>query len=286
MPTAGSIIQSVREIYGDPDRTRITDAIGLDWLNRAQNRFCNFVEPIDEIKDYTLTAKQPRFNLPTYCLIPLGAMWYKSRVTRLEYKPPDRWLDIIEAWPDASGTPDGYTVIRRQLEVGPQKPSVNSATALASGTISSTATTLGLTAASGTFRSKGWVIVDSEVIEYTGVSQTTLTGCVRGVHGTNNTTHSSNATVTEIDLQLLFRRSPSAITATTTSPEIPEMFHEYLEKYMLYMAWLARGDKTKAEIAYNEFEMLEKQSMKTVGRRSRDGILQIKDWMNKRGNWW
>lgn len=286
MATAGSLIQNVREIYGDPDRDRISDSLGLDWLNRAQLRFCNVVEPLDEIKDYTLTQYQPRHDLPTNCILPLGVLWYKNRTQRLEYKTPDKWLDITEAWPNANGTPDAYTVVRRQLTVGPQRPSSNSATSTASGAITSTVTTLNLTAASGTFRAKGWVLIGTEVIEYTGVSSTTLTGCVRGVHGTNNTSHASNATVSEIDMQMLYRRSPTALTATTSSPDIPEMFQEYLEKYMLYLAFVQRGDTTKAQICYEEFELLEKQTIKTVGRRARDGMFQIKDWMNKRSNWW
>lgn len=286
MATAGSLIQNVRELYGDPDRDRISDSIGLDWLNRAQNRFCNMVEPLDEIKDFTLTQYQPRHDLPTNCIIPLAVLWWKSSTRRLEYKTPDQWQDMTESWPNATGTPDAYTVIRRQLTVGPQRPSSNSATSTASGAIGTTVTTIGLTAASGTFRSKGWVLIGSEVVEFTGVSGTTLTGCVRGVHGTSAASYASNATVTEIDLQMLYRRSPTVLSATTSSPDIPEMFQDYLEKYMLYLAWLQRGDSTKAEVVYNEFELLEKQTIKTVGRRARDGMLQIKDWMNRRSNWW
>lgn len=277
MANAGSILANVRVIAGDPDRDFITDAIGMDWLNQAQRRFCHRVLSLDEIKDFTVTAKQPRFDLPTDCIIPIQAIWYKSRTVKLQYKTPDRWATIIEGWPDASGTPDAYTVLRRQLVVGPQKPSSNSATSTASGTISSTTTTFGLTAASGTFRSKGWVKVNSEIVEYTGVATTTLTGCVRGVHGTNNTSHASGDTVTEIDLQMVYRKAPAAISATTTSPDIPEHFHDYLEKYVLYLAWLARGDSAKAEAALREFEEYEKSAIKTIGRRAQDGLLQIQD---------
>ena len=289
MPSAGSILANVRVLAGDPDRDFITDAIGLDWVNQAQKRFCHLVLPLDEIKDYTLTAKQPRFDLPTNTIIPIWAIWYKSRVEKLEYRPPARWAYIIAAWPTGTGIPDCYTVIRNQLNVGPQTPQTDSATALASGAITETDTTLSLTAASGTFRAKGWVKLQGtggaadEIAEYTGVATTTLTGVVRGVHNTTAATHASGRAVTEIDLQMLYRRTPNLIAATTTDPDIPRAYHDYIEKYVLYLAWIARGDLAKAEAALSEFEKYEKETQKTVGRRAQDGLIQIQDrWRARR----
>lgn len=277
MAQAGSILSNVRVLIGDPDRDFLTDAIGMDWINQAQRQFCHNVLALDEIKDYTLTAKQPRFDLPTDAIIPIWATWYKNRVIRLEYKPPDRFAKISASWPNADGTPDAYTVLRRQVVVGPQRPTSNSATALASGTMTDVVTTLNLTAASGTFRSKGWVKIESEVIEYTAVATTTLTGAVRGVHGTTAASHASGKQITEIDLQLFYRKSPTAITATGTSPDIPEMYHDYLEKYVLYLAWLARGDSAKAQVALTEFDRYQEATRKTIARRSQDGLLAINE---------
>jgi len=285
MATAGSLIENIKKLYGDPDADFITDAVGLDWLNRAQKRFVHFVLPLDEFKDYPITAKQPRFDLPTNCIIPIGVMWYQTRVNKLEYVAPDKWQKIEEVWPQAVGIPDAYTVLRRQLTVGPQVPSTNSATALASGAMTSAVTTLNLTAASGTFRTKGFVKVDSEVVEYTAITSTTLTGCVRGVHGTNNTSHASNATVTQMDLIMLYRKAPADLSATSSTPDVPDFCVEYLEKYALYLAWVARGDSEKAGMIYEEFKEFEKETIKTIGRRSKDGLMRIQDSLN-RPRWW
>lgn len=282
MAQAGSLLSNIRKLFGDPDKDFITDAVGLDWLNQAQRRFCHHVLSLDEFKDYGITAKQPRFNLPTNCIIPIQLMWYQSWTKKLAYQPPDIWGHITEEMPNATGTPYSYTMIRRQLVVGPQVPQTASSNSTASGTISLAGTTIGLAAASGTFRSKGFVTVDSEVIEYTAVATTTLTGAVRGVHGTTAATHASGATVTQVDLQMLYRKSPIDLATTTDSPDIPEMFHDYLEKYTLYLGWLARGDSQKAQAAYQEFEGLEKATIKTVGRRVQDGLLRIQD---KRNRW-
>ncbi len=286
MATAGSIITRIQKLFGDTAGDFISDTFGLDWLSQGERRFTHKVLPLDEFKDYTITAKQPRFDLPTNCIIPIQLMWFKQRTAKLDYQPPDVWAKVIEAMPNSTGTPDAYSVVRRQVVVGPQVPTTASANTTASGTITAAATTIGLVAASGTFRSKGWVKINSEVIEYTGVATTTLTGAVRGVHGTTAASHASGDTVTEIDLQMLYRKAPANLTATTASPEIPDMFHDYLEKYALYLAWVARGDLTKAQLAYTEFEALEEGTIKTVGRRSQDGLLKIQDKRNRwRGRW-
>lgn len=284
MATAGSLLVNIRKLFGDPDRDFIDDTFGLDILDRAQQRFCHKVLPLDEYKDYTITAKEELFDLPADCIIPIWVEWYQSRTTKLLYTTPDAWGHLQEANPNATGIPERYAVIRRQLNVGPQVPTTASRTSTASGAFGSTATTFSLVAASGTFRSKGFVKVNSEVIKYTGVASTTLTGCTRGVHNTNNTSHASNDTVTQVDMVMLYRKSPAAL-ATSTTPDVPTLYQAYLEKYALYLAWLARGDSVKASAALTEFAEIENDAIKTVGRRAQDGMMRISEKIN-RFRWW
>lgn len=265
--TAGSILQNVRVQVGDPDRDFLSDTIGLEWLSQAEQRFCDEILALDEIKDYTLTAKQLRYDLPSNCIIPLGVMWYKNANRKLDPYDPSVWDDLLEGTYDGQGTPTHFTIQRQQLVIGPDSPTANSATSTASGAITAAATTLGLTAASGTFRSRGFVLIGTEVIEYTAISTTTLTGCTRGVHGTVAASVASAATVTEIDMQMRYRRAPTPLTATTQSPEIPAIWHKFLEKYAMYLYFLARGDSSKAEVVYNEFEAMEKSAKEKVGAR-------------------
>ena len=63
--------------------------------------------------------------------------------------------------------------------------------------ITNSATSIALTSASG-FASSGTVLIDSELITYSGVSTNTLTGCTRGTSGTTAAAHSSGATVTQV----------------------------------------------------------------------------------------
>lgn len=284
MPQVGSILSNVRKLFGDPDRDFITDAVGLDWVDQAQRRFCHKVLPLDEIKDYAVTAKANKFDLPTNAIIPVAVMWYQARTARLNYAPPDHWYQLEEAHPNSTGSPEWYTVLRQQLVVGPQVPSTASKTALASGAMTAAVTTLNLSAASGTFRTKGFGKIESEVVEWTGVATTTLTGVTRGVHGTTAASHASGTTFTQMDILMTYRKTPAA-AATASNPDVPEMFHDYIEKYVLYLAWLARGDQSKAAAAFQEFEALEGDAIKTVGRRSMDGLMRIRDKKSRWRGW-
>jgi hypothetical protein len=175
--SAGSLLTDIRIQFGDPDRDFITDAIGLEWLTEGQERFCHEVMPLDEVGDFSVTSGVKRYDLPTNCIIPFTGVYWKNARRELAAVDPSEW-DTYEARRIlSSGTPCVFSVIRQQLVIGPAAPSGNSATALASGAITAAATTIGLTAASGTFRSRGWIKnqTTGEVVEYTGVSTTELT---------------------------------------------------------------------------------------------------------------
>ena len=76
------------------------------------------------------------------------------------------------------------------------KPLIDIESAL-DGDITSTATTISLTSAQGgeQFPSAGYLIIGSETITYTGVTDDDLTGCTRGVLGTTAATHSNGDAV-------------------------------------------------------------------------------------------
>ncbi len=79
------------------------------------------------------------------------------------------------------------------------------------GAITAGAATITLTSAAG-FPTSGFVVINGEVIQYTGVSTNDLTGCTRGLFGTTASAHSSGDTVTEATYGWGI---PSALTTTT-----------------------------------------------------------------------
>lgn len=289
MATAGSILANVRVQIGDPNRTFLTDTIGHEWIDVGQQRFCHEVLALDEIKDYPLTARQKRLDLPTNYIIAKAVLWWKNSSRKLSWTDPSEFETYEVYHPLTTGYPRGYSIIRKQLVVGPASPVSDSATALASGDFSSTATTIGFTAASGTFRTRGWLEnqTTGEVIEYTNVSTTTVTGCSRGVHGTSGASAASGQQWKEVDLQLRYHKIPAAITASTQSPEIPVAFHRYLEQWVKYMAYFSRGDKAKADAAYTQFQEEEKLAKDSVSQRAIEprGIQDRRKFYNRGYEW-
>jgi len=61
--------------------------------------------------------------------------------------------------------------------------------------LSATDTTITLTSAAGFPTGGGTILIENEVITYTAVSSSDLTGCVRGANGTTATTHADATAV-------------------------------------------------------------------------------------------
>jgi len=61
----------------------------------------------------------------------------------------------------------------------------------------------------------GNVLIDSEIITYTGISSLTLTGCTRGAHSTSAATHADGSSVTQALINPLATTSGSAVITVT-----------------------------------------------------------------------
>lgn len=82
-----------------------------------------------------------------------------------------------------------------QVWINRQSGSIASTSFTLSGGIGPADTTITLNAAPTNFPQVGFVNIDSETIQYTGISGTTLTGCIRAQNNTTAASHSSAAKV-------------------------------------------------------------------------------------------
>ena len=80
-----------------------------------------------------------------------------------------------------------------------------------SGNITAGVATIPLTSVAG-FPTSGYVVINGEIIQYTGVSSPNLTGATRGLFGTTASAHSSGDTVTEATYGW---GMPSSLSTTT-----------------------------------------------------------------------
>ena len=73
----------------------------------------------------------------------------------------------------------------------------NGNTTLSSGITNVSTTPISVASTTG-FPSSGWILIESEIIAYTGKTSTTFTGITRGVFGTTQAAHTAGALITEV----------------------------------------------------------------------------------------
>ena len=122
---------------------------------------------------------------------------------------------------DTTGDPTHIAIWRKEAYLYPYPSSSADTTTLGAAISSTTATTITVVSTSD-FQSQGRIIIDSEVISYTGKTSTTFTGCVRGEEGTTAATHSNGATVTERDVIYFAQEEPANLTNETDTTQISE----------------------------------------------------------------
>ena len=104
-----------------------------------------------------------------------------------------------------------------------KKPLIDVSTTL-SGALTSSATTISLDAGTGSdYPSSGNIIINSEVISYTGVSTDSLTGCSRGTLGTTSGAHSHGDAIHSTAL-FLSNTSEGTDVTYTVQPWDSEMY--------------------------------------------------------------
>ena len=94
------------------------------------------------------------------------------------------------------------------------RASDNASTTLTSA-INNSATTISV-ASTATFASSSVIAIDNELISYTGKTDLTFTGCIRGFNGTSATSHSSAALVENVDSAVYHNTLATALIATQT----------------------------------------------------------------------
>ena len=98
---------------------------------------------------------------------------------------------------------------------------------LLNGTINNSVTTVVVTSTTG-FSATGTILIDSELITYTGITATTFTGCTRGTNGTTAASHTTGATVYNASTFTGWGQSISTTTFTQIRLWSEANFGEYL----------------------------------------------------------
>ena len=99
----------------------------------------------------------------------------------------------------------------------------------------------------------GFCQIDSEIIYYSAITATTLTGCLRAQSGTAAATHAQNANVTCMNLWVKGPRSPQGISLATSVIELLPSYLAPIEKYVLALCRRAENEHAEARSLMQEF---------------------------------
>jgi len=175
------------------------------WLNLSAGEFQRKAKILTRNKSYSTVAAQQRYTLPRDYMEPV-AHWFQPGI--LVRPMVKRTIGELLTWGFTTGDPQFHAINENAREdwVYPV-PSAAAETTAVSGSLSATATTITTDDTTG-FPDRGRVIIDEEVIYYTGITTTTFTGCVRGYEDTKAETHADDATVTWRDVEFSYYPIP------------------------------------------------------------------------------
>lgn len=155
-------------------------------------------------------------------------------------------------------------------------PNITDPATTLTGSLTDAATTLTVGSATG-FLPYGFLLVDSELVQYYNVSGTTLTGVLRGIGGTTAVAHANNAPVTHCAGWIKGMRTPREIAAATDLVEVPSSFQYPLQLYVLARCRQSENEFSEASSLMQQFQQ-ECEARKTDPKLKMHQGLQVRPY--------
>lgn len=285
MPTASYLIADVQTKLGDPSGNIYTSATLLNWFDQAQKDFCLRSMVLRTIDATCVSTGLLRIPLPSdVIMVELlessrsGIPRKLARITSTDFFNQQTAVQGVLAT-----DPVLWTEMDQNIYVYPRYNGLSQATVLAT-SLSATADTIFVGTSSG-FRTRGLIrlSVDGEEIEAAQAStgstsgQGTFFNLTRGCAQTTAASHSTGASVTQLDLAIVYRRSPQTLGTVTATPEIRAIYHEKLELYVMYLCYQMTGEMDKASAAWDLWQQA-CQDAKYSAEREHLGHMGVRDW--------
>ncbi len=209
------LINEVDELNSSITNEEIDDELNMSNKEVNHDRLWSFSE---KTKSFSSVANQYKYSLASNVFKVYDAI-YKTQplaITDLHR------MEILRWDTDITGDPTHICMWANEARVYPYPSASANTTTLGAAISSVTATTITVVDSSD-FPTQGRIIIDSEVISYTGKTSTTsLTGCVRGEEDTTAATHSNGATVTERDFVYHFQEEQDTLADETDETAVSE----------------------------------------------------------------
>ncbi len=208
------LLNETDELNSSISNVEIDEEINLAQREVAHDRLWSFYETI---KSFSTVANQYKYTISTE----VHTLFDAQFDTQPMIPVPMHKFNLLRWDTDTTGDPTHLAIWDKVAYLYPY-PTDSADTTTLNGAISSATATTITVVSSSDFQSQGRIIIDSEVISYTGKTATTFTGCVRGEEGTTATTHLTAATVTERDVVYLAQEEPTNLVDETDETQISE----------------------------------------------------------------
>ena len=208
------LINEVDELNSSITNEEIDDELNMSQKEIAHDRLWSFYE---NTKSFSSVANQYEYSLATNVFKVYDANYDTQPLAITDLH---RW-EILRWDSDITGDPTHICMWGNKARIYPYPSSSADTTTLGVAITTTTATTITVVSSSD-FQSQGRIIIDSEVIEYTGKTSTTFTGCTRGAEDTTAATHLIAATVTERDFVYHFQEEPDNLADETDETAVSE----------------------------------------------------------------
>ncbi len=232
----------------------------MNWLDNAQDEINTKFMPLTRLTGFVVAANQEAFTVPSDNLM-TEAVWHSRAVrTVLIYKVPIEFFKLKMVAQSATGYQQYYTQFEGRYYVWPMYGTADQ-TSTASGAFTIATTQISVATITG-FQIQGLVQASNgEIIQYTNTATGLIKGCVRGYAGTAAASGANAGTLTQMTLQVLYKRQAASLATGGDSVELPPLYERALEEWVLYLAYAAEGSQEKAaaqyQICQKEFDKLE-----------------------------
>lgn len=195
-----SRVQEFRRRFKELTAKELSDRAIVRLCRAAELSYARQTKSLKDKRAFSIVAAQQQYTLADD-IIDVETMIYAPGVVHRELRQASD--DTVQHMMYMTGIPSIYSINKQTKKVQFYPvPSAAAASTTLNGALTSSATTITVVSTSG-FGTQGRVVIDDEVVSYTGISSTTLTGCVRGQDRTVPASHSSGATVNWNDIEMM-----------------------------------------------------------------------------------
>lgn len=273
MATASFLISDIQVKMGDPSGNIYTSANLLNWIDQAQKEFVTQTMPLRFVDATSVSTGLVRIPIPSDVIMIEALVTSRGRIPRkLKRVTPTDFFNQQTAVQGALATdPVLWTEMDQNIYVYPRYNGTSQATVLGS-SLSPTASTAFVGTTAG-FSSRGGPLrlmissgATNEEVEYQQASTGAFLGLARGMAQTTAASFSTGASVTQLDLAIVYRRTPVPLGTVTATPEIRSVYHEKLELYAMYLGYMQTGEGEKAKVCFQLWQEAIKDAMYSAAR--------------------